>query len=346
MITDCDKKWMLKALDLAQLGWGRTSPNPMVGCVLISDDNVVGMGYHHKAGEAHAEVNAIADAGELAYKSTAYVTLEPCSTTGRTGPCTQALIDAGVSKVVIGSLDPNPNHAGRGVKILEEAGIEVISGVLETECLKLNEAFFKWISKKTPFVLLKMAMTLDGKIATRDGQSQWITSSVARSRVQTLRQWSDAIMVGGETVRNDKPSLTVRAVKDWPCQPERIIVSRSLTASEAEELMPKGNKPMVFSLSNKAEWDALMIKLGSQNITALLIEGGGELAASALEAGIVDKVEFHIAPKILGGKDSRTVIGGNNPTNLSESLILDNMETFQLGCDIGITGYLLNSSVK
>ena len=343
-MTKLDEKWMKYALELAQKKKKKTSPNPMVGCVLVGDGKVVGKGYHHRAGEAHAEVNAIADAGELSRSATAYVTLEPCSTTGRTGPCTQALIDAGVSKVIIGSLDPNPSHAGRGVKILKDAGIEVKVGILEKKCLKLNEAFFKWISKKTPFVLLKMAMTLDGKIATKDGQSQWITGSVARNRVQSLRQWSDAIMVGGETVRRDKPSLTVRNVSDWPCQPRRIVISRSLNASEVENLMPKGNKPIVYSLSNNDDWNALMLKLGAQNVTSLLIEGGGELAASALAAGIVDKVEFHIAPKILGGKDSRTVIGGINPSNLSESLMLESIETFQLGCDIAITGYLSKSN--
>ena len=339
-MINVNERYMMQALELAKLGWGKTSPNPMVGCVIVLNGEIVGKGYHHKAGEAHAEVNAISDAGEFTNGAAAYVTLEPCSTTGRTGPCTQALIDAGISKVFIGSLDPNPEHAGRGVKILQNAGIEVNHGIIEQECLKHNEAFFKWIQYKTPFVLLKMAMTLDGKIATKDGQSQWITSSVARSRVQKLRQWSDAIMVGGETVRKDHPSLTVREIENWPCQPERIVISRSLTNEDALKLMPCGVKPSVYSPSSKTDWKQLMKTLGGENITSLLIEGGGELAASALEAGVVDKVEFHIAPKILGGKDSRSVIGGVNPSNLSESLMLEDVETFSLGCDIAISGYI------
>jgi len=331
---------MRRSLDLAQKAWGLTSPNPMVGCTIVKDGELVGEGYHHKAGEAHAEVNAIADAGSFAHGAIAYVTLEPCSTTGRTGPCTQALINAGIVKVVIGSLDPNPDHAGRGVRILEDAGIEVVVGILESECLQMNEAFFKWISQNKPFVILKMAMTLDGKIATKDGQSQWITGPVARERVQKLRQWSDAIMVGGETVRSDRPSLTVRNVEDWPCQPKRIVASKSLTESDAAALVPPGNEPMVVSASTKEEWEHILLDLGSMDVTSLLIEGGGELAASALQAGVVDKVEFHIAAKILGGKDSRTVIGGVNPSNLSESLMLEDVSTFKLGDDIAVTGYI------
>jgi len=340
MICEIDIKWMVQALELAQKAWGMTAPNPMVGCVVVKSNTLVGRGYHHKAGEAHAEVNALRDAGDAARDAVAYVTLEPCSTTGRTGPCTQSLIDAGISRVVIGSLDPNPDHAGRGVAILEDAGIEVSIGVLEDRCLELNEAFFKWISEKKPFVLLKMAMTLDGKIATKEGQSQWITGADARGRVQHLRQWSDAIVVGGETVRRDKPSLTVRNVDDWPCQPKRVVVSRSLSVDDAVELMAEGNEPMVFAPSNNSEWDEMLLELGSQDVMGVLIEGGGELAASALEAGVVDKVEFHIAPKILGGRGSRTVIGGTNPSNLSEALGLERVKTFSLGCDFAFTGYV------
>ncbi len=337
---DKNIKYMSHAIELAKMAWGKTTPNPMVGAVIVRDGEIVGEGYHHKAGEAHAEVNAIADAGENCKGAVAYVTLEPCSTTGRTGPCTLALINAGVTSVVIGSLDPNPNHAGAGVDILEKAGIKVSVGVLEGECLKLNEAFFKWISEKKPFVLLKMAMTLDGKIATESGQSQWITGEVARNRVQELRQWSDAVLVGGETVRKDKPSLSVRSIEDWPCQPQRVIVSRNLTKEQAVELLPEGSDPFVYSAADGNEWNELLLDLGKKDVMALLIEGGGELAASALEAGIVDKVEFHIAPKILGGKGSRTVIGGSNPHSLAEALMLEEVQNFQLGCDFAITGYV------
>ena len=341
-ISKSQEKWMAVALDLAARAWGQTTPNPMVGCVIVNDEQLVGEGYHHKAGGPHAEVNAIADAGDQANGATAYVTLEPCCTTGRTGPCTSALINAQISRVIIGSLDPNPTHAGRGVEILAKAGIDVSYGVLEQDCLLLNEAFFKWILEKKPFVLLKMAMTLDGKIATKDGQSQWITGPDARSRVQKLRQWSDAIMVGGETVRSDSPSLTIREIEDWPYQPQRIIISRVMSVDDAEQLMPKGNKPQVYNPETKDQWNQLLLDLGSQNIMAVLVEGGGELAAAALEAGIVDKVEFHIAPKILGGKNSRPVIAGINPTHLSEALSLVNVKNFSLGNDFAISGYIVD----
>ena len=203
-------EYMPQALELAKLAWGRTSPNPMVGALIVKHDRIIGRGYHRKAGTPHAEINALADCRHSPAGATLYVTLEPCSTYGRTPPCTDAIIKAGISRVVIGCLDPNPKHAGKGVEILRRAGIEVEYPVLEEECLRLNEAFFKWITTGTPFVLLKMAMTLDGKIATVDGDSQWVTGVGAREEVQVLRQWADAIMVGGETARRDHPALTVR----------------------------------------------------------------------------------------------------------------------------------------
>lgn len=326
------------ALEEAEKAWGRTSPNPMVGAVLVKDGEEVSRGYHHKAGEPHAEINAIRSAGEDAAGSVIYVTLEPCSTFGRTPPCTQAIIDAGINKVVIGSLDPNPNHAGAAVKVLNEAGIEVISGCEEERCLKLNEGFFHWITTGKPFVILKMAMTLDGKIATKDGCSQWITGEVARNRVQRIRQYSDAIMVGGETARKDAPSLNVRSESDWQ-QPRRIIISSSIKQNDAASILKEGVEPEVYSPETDHEWNELLTQLGSENITVLLVEGGGELAATMLKAGVIDKVEFHIAPKILGGRDSRPVVGGENPMKLAEAIGLDNVSVENLGNDIGITGY-------
>jgi len=329
-----DESFMALALEQARLGWGLTSPNPMVGAVVVDDNgDCIGRGYHHGAGQPHAEPNALADAGEAARGATLYVTLEPCCTFGRTPPCTEAILHAGIRRVVMGCLDPNPKHAGRGVDILKQQGIEVISGVLEEECRRLNRAFFKWITTGMPFVCLKMAMTLDGKIATASGNSKWVTGPKARSYVQTLRQWADAVMVGGATARIDNPSLLVREPKNWPCQPQRIIwTSKSLVRSST--LMTDTNPhPIVAKPTTPEEWNAFLAKLGRDNITVLLMEDGGELAANALKSRIVDEVQFFIAPKLLGGRDSRPVVAGDNPDSLSEALPLQNVTCQQIGQD-------------
>lgn len=271
--------------------------------------------------------------------ATLYVTLEPCCTTGRTPPCTDAILASGVKRVVIGSSDPNPHHAGRGIELLRAAGIEVTVGVEQSACSELNRPFFKWIATGKPFVILKMAMTLDGKIATASGESKWITGPEARRRVQALRRLSDAIMVGGETVRQDRPQLTVREPDSWPRQPLRIIASRSMDDEEVAFFFPDGNAERV-ELETNEEWHSLMVRLGARNITCLLIEGGGELAAAAIDAGVVDTVEFHIAPKLLGGRDSRPVLGGNNPESMEFARKLHNVKVTHYGEDIAISGDL------
>ena len=337
-----DRSYMLEALGLARMGWGLTSPNPMVGAVIVRDGVIIGRGYHYRAGEPHAEINAFSDAARHNYDpkgATLYVTLEPCCTTGRTPPCTDAIIAAGIGRVVIGSLDPNPHHAGRGVELLEAAGIKVTVGVEQSACSELNQAFFKWISTGKPFVILKMAMTLDGKIATASGESKWITGPEARRRVQTLRRLSDAIMVGGETVRQDRPQLTVREPESWPRQPLRIIASRSMDDEEVASYFPDGNFERV-ELETNEEWHSLLIRLGARNITCRLIEGGGELAAAAIDANAVDMVEFHIAPKLLGGRDSRPVLGGNNPESMEFARKLHNVKVTHYGEDIAVSGRL------
>ncbi len=330
---------MTEALSLAKKAWGMTSPNPLVGAVVVKDGQIIGQGYHHRAGEPHAEVNALRDAGTAAAGADLYVTLEPCSTYGRTPPCTEAIINAKIRHVFVGALDPNPAHRGVGIEILRDAGLGVVDGVLKQECEKVNEAFFKWIVTRQPFVLLKMAMTLDGKIATVDGSSQWITGEAARERVQRFRQWADAIMVGGGTVRADRPGLVVREPQNWPRQPRRLVVSNSMTAAEAAELLQPGPEPEIIRASTPEEWREVMRKLGGENVTAILVEGGGELAASLLAAGVVDKVEFHIAPKILGGRDSRPVVGGENPLSLAEAVNLTGVKTKRIGDDIVVSGY-------
>lgn len=330
---------MLTAVALAEKAWGQTSPNPLVGAVVVKDNKIIGQGYHHRAGEPHAEVNALADAGDAAKDADIYVTLEPCSTFGRTPPCTLAIINAGIKKVFIGSVDPNPAHAGKAVEILESAGIETVCGIEKEACDKLNEAFFHWITTKKPFVILKMAMTLDGKIATAEGKSKWITGPDARQRVQRLRQWCDAIMVGGETVRKDSPGLIVRETgSNWK-QPVKLIATRSMNDDDLLEYFPDGSAHAVCPKS-PGDWENLVTELGKDNITALLVEGGGELAAEVLNARIVNKIEFHIAPKILGGKESRPVVGGKNPLSLDEAHMLKGYKLETAGNDIIVSGYL------
>lgn len=333
------EKWMQEALTLAETAWGMTSPNPMVGAVVVRDGKIVGRGCHRRAGEPHAEVNALRDAGDAARGADLYVTLEPCSTSGRTPPCTGAIIGAGIRRVFIGASDPNPLHRGAGMRILSDSGLEVAGNILRKPCEKLNEAFFKWIVTGTPFVLLKMAMTLDGRIATAGGASQWITGPEARRRVQRLRQWADAVMIGGGTARADRPGLMVREPADWERQPRRLVASARMTGDEAAALLQPGVRPEVIRAAAPSEWRQVLRRLGGENVTAVLVEGGGELADSLLKAGAVDKVEFHIAPKILGGRGSRPVVGGDNPETLAEAVPLAEVETFRLGNDIGVSGY-------
>ena len=332
-MRDDASKYMLEAVALAEKAWGMTSPNPLVGAIIVKDGAVIGRGFHKQAGTPHAEINALADAGELPQKADLYVTLEPCSTYGRTPPCTEAIIRAGIGRVFIGSTDPNPVHAGRGAEILRNAGIEVITGIEQSACDTLNEAFFKWITVKTPFVLLKMAMTLDGKIATENGQSTWITGPAARQRVQRLRPWADAILVGGSTARLDHPSLTVRDLPGWR-QPRRLVASKTLTAEELKGLLPEGNIPEIIKAANPLEWQAEMCRLGSENVTALLVEGGGELIADLMKEGLVDRFLVFIAPKIVGGRDAKTAVEGSGTALIKDALVLKDMSVKRFKEDI------------
>ncbi len=343
MDGDPRQSFMREALDEALRGWGLTNPNPMVGAVVVRDGKVIGRGFHHGAGLPHAEIEALADVkrrGGDPAGAEMYVTLEPCCTTGRTGPCTEAILAAGIRKVVVGAIDPNPRHAGRGVERLKCRGVEVETGVLERECAKLNYSFFKWIVTGRPFVTLKLATTLDGRIAAFSGDSKWVTGETARSRVQKLRQLADAVMVGGETLRRDAPRLTVREPADWKRQPLRIIATRDAElAAKLAELYPDGRVEAV-ELPDAAAWDEFLLELGRRNMVNLLIEGGGELAASALAAHAVDRAEFHIAPKILGGRDSRPAVGGASPELMAMAQTLHDVEVSRLGDDVMISGEL------
>ncbi len=338
-----DRRLMALALRLARRAWGQTSPNPMVGAVVVRDGEIVGRGFHRRAGGPHAEIEAMRAAGNRIRNATLYVTLEPCSSHGRTSPCAEAIVSSGLRRVVVGCSDPDPRHRGRGLAMLAEAGVEVCLGVAEEQCRELNEAFFCWVREHRPFTLLKMAMTLDGRIATAAGQSRWITGAKARAEVQKWRRWSDAIMVGGETVRQDNPRLEVRDRPGWSPQPLPIVCSRRQDFSSDFHLWnDPGRVPEIISPASPEEWRRTMRGLGRRRITALLIEGGGELAAECLAAGVVDKVMFFVAPRILGGRNSRPVVGGCDPDALSEARQLSRVRVKRIGEDILITGYPQN----
>lgn len=338
--------YMKLALELAKKGIGRVHPNPMVGAVIVKDGKILGQGYHKKCGEGHAEVNAFKDAeekNENVEGAEMYVTLEPCSHFGKTPPCADKIIEKKISKVFIGTLDPNPLVAGRGVKKLKDAGIYVEYGILESECYKLNEVFMKYIVKKEPFVVMKTGMSLDGKIATYSGESKWITEERSREDVHNLRNELTGIMVGINTVLKDNPQLTCRV--NGGRNPIRIIVDSNLkipmdckivnTAKEVETIIAttdkanldkinsledKGVKIIVVPSKNgKVNLKELMTILGKLKIDSILLEGGGTLNFSALEEGIVDKVKIYIAPKIIGGKDSKTPIEGKGIDNLKDA---------------------------
>jgi diaminohydroxyphosphoribosylaminopyrimidine deaminase/5-amino-6-(5-phosphoribosylamino)uracil reductase len=343
----------------------------MVGAVLVKNGKIIGRGWHRKAGMPHAEIEAFRDAQKRRNNprgATLFVTLEPCCTHGRTPPCTEAIIAAGIKRVVIGATDPNPNHAGKGFKILRCAGIEVIHGILADECERLNEAFNHWIVRRTPFVTVKAAMTLDGKIATASGESKWITGEKARAHGQKLRQGSDAILVGVNTILADNPSLTARSQKSGVRNPNinsrlrRIILDSrartpltakvvsdefaALTTIVVSKNAPKNRvaalakrvKVIVAPLKKSAidlRW--LLKKLGAENVTSLLVEGGGEVNASFLLGGLAQRVAFFCAPKILGGRDAKKAVAGDGAKSLAEVLQLRDVEWQRLDEDLLLT---------
>jgi diaminohydroxyphosphoribosylaminopyrimidine deaminase/5-amino-6-(5-phosphoribosylamino)uracil reductase len=359
-----DEKYMRMALRLAEKARGRTSPNPMVGAVVVKSGKVIGRGYHRKAGEPHAEAIALKKAGKAARGATLYVTLEPCSHTDkRTPPCTPLVLQSGVKRVVVAMIDPNPRVSGEGVKALRKSGIEVVAGVLEADAKKLNEAFIKYITTRMPFVTLKTAQTLDGKIATAVGESKWITGEKAREEGHRLRDINDAILVGINTVLKDDPSLTTRIPGGR--DPIRIVVDSKLrTPLNAKVLTQRSTAKTLIATLDTMSKDSLvklldagaeillargskgrldlkylMKMLGSFGITSVLIEGGAEVNASALKSGIVDKIVTFIAPMLMTGTDSLCSIGGNSPTKLAQSIRLSDMQARFVGQDLMIEGY-------
>ena len=317
-----DEIFMREALRIAENARGRTSPNPLVGAVVVKDGKIIAEGWHRQAGTPHAEVHALNMAGELASGATLYVTLEPCSHFGRTPPCAEKIIESEIKKVVAAMEDPNPKVAGRGFGMLKSAKIEVEVGILEAEARKLNEVFIKWIKTGFPFVTMKFASSLDGKIATFSGESQWISCFESRKFVHRLRDINDAILVGIGTVLADNPSLTTRLVEGK--NPVRIIVdSKARTPLDSKIVTDKSARTIIavtenaprekiFSLKNlgaeiifagkeRIDLKILLKKLGEMEITSILVEGGGKIHFSMLESGLVDKIFAFIAPKIIGG---------------------------------------------
>jgi len=368
-----DRRFMQRALTLARKGYGLTSPNPMVGAVITSRGKIVGEGWHHRAGEAHAEINAIAAAKKKKVnfrEAVLYVTLEPCSTFGRTPPCVEAITALSFPRVVIAAIDPNPRHAGGGIEILKRAKIKVETGLLAEEAAELNEAFHHWIVTGEPWIVLKAGATLDGKIATRSGESKWITSDEARREAMRMRLGSDAILVGINTVLRDNPSLTLRAKTKIPSWKKlrRVVLDREAQVPLDSNLVSdEQNETTTVFISSEAprrrvealrktvqvveaplvggkldlEWISKF--LGAEKITSLLVEGGGETHAQFLQQGLGNRVAFFYAPKILGGRTAPKSVAGND---LEPPLKLENAEWRKLGPDLLLTACLSGCSAR
>ncbi len=361
-----DKEFMQVALDLAQRGKGFTSPNPIVGAVIVKDGRIVGEGYHEAAGKPHAEVMAINDAGSSARGASLYVTLEPCNHTGRTPPCTQKILAAGIRRVITAMRDPNPNVKGGGLAFLADKGIEVTTGVCEASAARQNEAFIKYVRTKLPFVIVKCAATLDGRIATRTGDSKWVSGEASRDFVHRLRHAVDAIMVGVGTIKVDNPSLTTRIDGFKGKDPLRVIIDTRLSISEdarvwnldsnaattivtgplvseekKERLGQKGAHFLTVPLvDDRLDLKRLMIALGKMDVTSILVEGGGGLIGSAFRADIVDKIHFFYAPKILGGDDGVPICRGEGPDFMKNCIRVNDVQVHKFGHDIMVEGYI------
>ena len=362
-MTEADKNYMALALELAERGAGWTSPNPMVGAVIVKDGAIIGQGYHARCGDLHAERAALKNCTGDPAGGTLYVTLEPCCHQGRQPPCTDAILQAGIARVVVGSPDPNPLVAGKGVQILRDHGVQVEEGVLRTECDRLNRVFLKYIQTGRPYVIMKYAMTLDGKIAAYTGASQWVTGEEARAHVQTLRHRCRAILVGVGTVIADDPRLTcrlpggrdpIRVICDTRLRTPltaQVVTSAGQTptwiatcCAAPERLAPyerAGCKMLVLpERAGRVDLNALMDCLGRQEVDSILLEGGGTLNWSALDQGVVDGVMAYVAPKLFGGRTAKTPVEGRGVDAPAAAFPLKNTTITQIGAD-----FLLESEV-
>jgi diaminohydroxyphosphoribosylaminopyrimidine deaminase/5-amino-6-(5-phosphoribosylamino)uracil reductase len=362
-MNDVDWHWMRRALELAERGRGHVEPNPLVGAVVVHDGRLAGEGWHRRYGEAHAEVNALAEAGPAARGSTLYVTLEPCCHHGKTPPCTDAVLRAGIARVVAALADPFPQVAGRGAALLREAGVPVELGLGEAEARRQNAPYLKLLATGRPYVHAKWAMTLDGKIATRTGDSKWISNEQSRRRVHALRGRMDAIVAGIGTVRADDPLLTARPA--GPRTPLRVILdshgslplaSRLVqTARDAPVLVATADAPpecvaplraagcevlAVTPEAGRAGLAPLLDELGRRRLTNVLVEGGSEVLGSFLDAGAVDEVHVFIAPRLAGGGTARTPLGGRGTGRIADALPLERWETESIDGDLYVHGWL------
>lgn len=355
-----DEIFMRQALALAQKGYGRTSPNPMVGAVVVRGGEVAGRGWHRRCGASHAEVEAIRDAGQCR-GATLYVTLEPCSTAGRTPACVEAIKAAGIQRVVVAATDVNPSHAGRAYRRFRSAGIQVVKGILADEVAELNATFNHWVVHGTPLVTVKSAMTLDGRIATADGESKWITGVAARREGHRLRKGNDAILVGINTVLADDPNLRVKGklkarplrriildsrartplrakvLEDEFSKATTIVVTKGAPGNRVEAIAAKVNVMMAPVINGQVDLCWLMKRLGAEEVTGLLVEGGGKVNASIFESGLAHRVAFFYAPRILGGNGARRAVAGRGARNLREALRLRGARWRQVGVDFMLT---------
>lgn len=363
--TDIDRQFMTQALDLASKALGNTRPNPLVGAIIVKNGQIIGKGYHKFAGTDHAEIMALKSCSETPQDSTIYVTLEPCSHYGRTPPCAEALIKAGIKKVRIAVTDPNPKVSGKGIRMLKKAGIDVLTGLCQKEAVFLNDGFIFFHQKKRPLIVLKSGQSLDGKIATVTGESKWITGSLARIDVQRLRMSCDAILVGSETVVKDNPSLTVRA-KKLKINPLRIVLDgrgrldpsyqifdtnegqyptlwvtgQRTSKTRISDMKSRGVEVLIIpGVKGILDLSALINELTQRYIRSILVEGGSKIQGSFLEAGLVDKVVVYIAPKLIGGESAPVTCGGNGISKLDSAMSLYNTQLIQLGSDYRFTGY-------
>ena len=361
-----DERYMRRALELARLAEGRTAPNPAVGAVIVRDGVIVGEGFHPAAGEAHAEIFALRQAGAAAQGATLYVTLEPCCHSGRTGPCSTAVIAAGIVRVVAGCRDPNPKVAGGGFELLQAAGIKVESGLLDAECRRLIAPFAKHIRTGLPYVTLKAGMTIDGAVATASGESQWITGAESRLAVHHLRDTHDAIMVGIGTVLADNPHLTTRLPQGGGKNPLRIVVDSTLRTPSTAALLAEAGQTLILTTAAASASDAerlrgenvevlrvagnagtvdlrdAMHQLGGRGIQSILLEGGGRLHHAALHAGIVDRLCVFMAPLLLGGSGT-PLFCGQGVSNLKDAFRLQQLHVERYGDDLLLDGELESS---
>ncbi|MBI2174785.1 MAG: bifunctional diaminohydroxyphosphoribosylaminopyrimidine deaminase/5-amino-6-(5-phosphoribosylamino)uracil reductase RibD [Candidatus Omnitrophica bacterium] len=362
-IRTLDERFMARALALAARGWGLTSPNPAVGAVIVKNNRIVGEGFHHRAGSFHAEREALRQAGPKAKRATLYVTLEPCNHTGRTPPCCDAILDSGISRVVVGVPDPNPITNGKGISRLKKAGIKVALGVLKEASCQIIEPFDKAMTLRMPWVLVKIGQSLDGKIATSSGQSKWITSSACRKIGHAWRARMDALLVGIDTILADDPLLSARGVFHQTPRPIKVILdsrlriplhARCLSAKspaptlvattqlrgrKQRDLMRRGVEIIPFpSREGRISLKHLCRYLAGRGIQTVLIEGGGEVIASALAEKIVDRIAWFVAPVLLGGREAPSSVGGRGVSQLKSAVCIEDMKCYKIQRDLCIQG--------